>query len=200
MDQGVQARAFEPFYTTKQTGSGTGLGLAIVRGIILDHEGSVELESEPGRGTTVTCLLPTLEAGEEVAHPVAPPVPSGRGERVLFVDDERSLARIADRTLQDLGYRPTIETDSARALDAFRQDPEAFDLLVTDFSMPVLSGLELARAVHAIRPDLPILLATGFIEDIPPEDLEDAGVRLTIRKPITKRELGRALQSVLLGR
>ena len=200
MDHGVQARAFEPFYTTKQTGSGTGLGLAIVRGIILDHEGSVELESEPGRGTTVTCLFPTLEPGEEVAHPVAVPIPSGRAERVLFVDDERSLVRIADRTLQDLGYRPTIETDSVRALEMFRQAPDGFDLLVTDFSMPGLSGLELARAVHGIRPDLPILLATGFIEDIPPEDLEEAGVRATIRKPSTKRELGQAIQSVLQGR
>jgi PAS domain S-box-containing protein len=198
MDPSVQARAFEPFYTTKQTGSGTGLGLAIVRGIVLDHEGSVELESEPGRGTTVTCLFPTLEAGEEVANPIVSPVPSGRGERVLFVDDERSLARIADRSLQDLGYRPTIETDSARALDTFRHAPE--DLLITDFSMPVLSGLELARAVHGIRPDLPILLATGFIEDIPLEDLEEAGVRATIRKPITKRELGQAVESALQGR
>jgi CheY-like chemotaxis protein len=200
MDHGVQARAFEPFFTTKQSGSGTGLGLAIVRGIILDHEGSVELESEPGRGTTVTCLFPTLEAGDEATHPVEPPAPGGQGERILFVDDERSLVRIAERTLTDLGYRPTIETESARALDTFRQAPEAFDLLVTDFSMPVLSGVQLARAVHGIRPDLPILLVTGFIEDIPPEDLKDAGVSATIRKPHTKRELAEALWLMLQGR
>jgi PAS domain S-box-containing protein len=200
MDDGVQARAFEPFYTTKQSGSGTGLGLAIVRGIILDHEGSVELESEPGRGTTVTCLFPTLETGEEVTHPVEPPALGGQGERILFVDDERSLARIAERTLTDLGYRPTIETESARALDTFRQAPGAFDLLVTDFSMPGLSGVELARAVHEIRPDLPILLATGFIEDLLPQDLDEAGVSATIRKPITKRELAEALWAMLQGR
>lgn len=200
MEHGVQARAFEPFFTTKQAGSGTGLGLAIVRGIILDHEGSVELESEPGRGTTVTCLLPTLEADEELAHPVAPPIPTGGGERILFVDDERSLARVAERNLTDLGYQLAIETDPARALDILRHAPASFDLMVTDFSMPVLSGLELARAVHAIRPDMPILLATGFIEDIPAEDLSSAGVYATIRKPLTKRELGQAIHSALRGR
>jgi hypothetical protein len=199
MDHGVQARAFEPFYTTKQAGSGTGLGLAIVRGIILDHEGSVELESEPGRGTTVSCLLPTLEAGEEAAQPVASPIPAGDGERILFVDDERSLARIAERNLRDLGYHATIETDAARALEILRHAPASFDLLVTDFSMPELSGLELARAAHAIRPDMPILLATGFIEDIPVEDLAAAGVRATIRKPLTKREFGQAIHAALQG-
>jgi hypothetical protein len=200
MDQGVQARAFEPFYTTKQAGAGTGLGLSIVRGIILDHEGTVELDSELGRGTTVTCLFPTLDAGDDVAHVTPTPVPSGSGERILFVDDERSLVRIAERTLQDLGYRPTIETDSSRALETFLQAPDAFDLLITDFSMPGRSGVELARAVHAVRPGLPVLLATGFIEDIPAEDLDAAGVDATIRKPMTKRELGLAIREVLKGR
>jgi PAS domain S-box-containing protein len=200
MDHSVQSRAFEPFYTTKQAGSGTGLGLSIVRGIILDHEGAVELDSEPGRGTTVTCLFPTLEPGEEVVPSSVPPIPFGDGERILFVDDERSLVRIADRNLRDLKYRCTVETDSTRALAIFRESPEAFDILVTDFSMPGLSGIELAQAVHAIRPDLPILMATGFIEDIPPENLEASGVFATIRKPLTKRELGDAIHSTLHSR
>jgi CheY-like chemotaxis protein len=197
MEHGVQARAFEPFYTTKQAGAGTGLGLAIVRGIMLDHDGAVELDSEPGRGTTVTCLFPTLEASEEAAHQISPPIPTGAGERILFVDDERGLVRVADRNLRDLGYHPTIETDSTRALEIIGSAPAAFDLLVTDFSMPVLSGLDLARAVHGIRPDLPILMATGFIDDIPPEDLEAAGILTTMRKPLTKRELGQAIHSAL---
>ena len=197
MDLTVQARAFEPFYTTKQSGSGTGLGLAIVRGIILDHEGMVELESEVGRGTTVTCLFPTLEAGDEAVHHVVQPIPSGNGERILFVDDERSLVRIADRILSDLGYVPTIETDSVRALELLRGAPDAFDLLVTDFSMSGLNGLDLARAVHTIRPDLPILLATGFIAEIPPDDLERVGVRATVQKPVTRRELGEAIHSAI---
>jgi PAS domain S-box-containing protein len=200
MDQGVQARAFEPFYTTKPPGSGTGLGLAIVRGIVLDHDGTVELESAVGRGTTVTCLFPTLESAEDLVPAEPSAVPQGQGERIFFVDDERPLARVAERTLQDLGYRPIVETDSSRALEAIRQAPGAFDVLVTDFSMATLNGLELARAVHAIRPDLPILLATGFVEDIPLEDLEAAGVRATIRKPVMRRELGLAIRALLPAR
>jgi hypothetical protein len=197
MEQAVQARAFEPFYTTKPPGAGTGLGLAIVRGIVLDHDGTVELESGVGRGTIVTCMFPSLESAEDLTPEEPPAVPVGNGERILFVDDERALARIAERTLQDLGYRPIVETDSTRALESVRQAPGAFDLLVTDFSMPTLTGLELARAVTAIRPDLPILLATGFVEDIPPEDLEAAGVRATIRKPVTRRELAHAIHALL---
>ena len=200
MDPDVQARAFEPFYTTKQAGAGTGLGLAIVRGIVLDHEGSIELESDPGRGTTVTCLFPTLETVEEEAHVVPTQIPTGAGERILFVDDERSLARIAERNLRDLNYQPTIETDGARALEMLRQAPASFDLLVTDFSMPGLSGLQLAQAVHQIRPEMPILMATGFIEDIPLEDIAAVGVRATIRKPLTKRELGLAISLALQER
>jgi hypothetical protein len=200
MEDAVRERAFEPFYTTKSSGVGTGLGLAIVRGIIRDHEGSVELQSAPGEGTTVTCLFPTLESGEETARVRELPIPAGAGQRVLFVDDERTLARIAERNLRDLGYQPTIETDSDRALELLRQAPEAFDLLVTDLSMPRVDGLGLARAAHGIAPDLPILLATGFIEDIAPEDLRAAGVRATVRKPLTKQELGAAVHAVLAGR
>lgn len=197
MDDEVRERAFEPFYTTKGAGTGTGLGLAIVRGIVLDHEGSVDLESEPGKGTTVTCLFPPLVAGAEAAVPDALPIPAGAGERILFVEDEPSLADIAYRILQDLGYRATIETQSTRAVELLRETPEAFDLLVTDLSMPHFSGLELARAAHAMRPDLPILLATGFIEDIPANELEAAGVRATVRKPLTRRELGEAVHAIL---
>jgi len=200
MNEGVQARAFEPFFTTKPPGSGTGLGLAIVRGIVLDHEGAIDLESTLGRGTTVSCLFPTLESADDLAPTELSAVPPGGGERILFVDDQRALVRIAERTLQDLGYRPIVETDSSRALDAVRRAPGAFDIMVTDFSMPTLSGLELARAVHAIRPDLPILLATGFVEDIPPEDLAAAGIRATIRKPVTRRELGLAISALLPAR
>jgi PAS domain S-box-containing protein len=197
MDQNVLARAFEPFYTTKQAGSGTGLGLAIVRGIVLDHEGTVELESEPGRGTTVTCLFPTLEAGEEVTQPRTAPMPTGSGQRILFVDDEHALSRAAERNLRELGYQPTVASDGLAVLDMLRQTPTAFDLLVTDFSMPMMNGLELARQVHEIRPDLPIILATGFIEDLAPEELASAGIRRTLRKPVTKRELGEAIHAAI---
>jgi len=200
MEPGVRDRAFEPFYTTKPTGAGTGLGLAIVRGIMLDHGGTIDLESAPGEGTTVTCLFPTLHGIEEAVRPGEPPIPRGAGQRILFVDDEPSLGSIADRNLRDLGYEPTVMGDPAAALELLRRTPEAFDLLITDLSMPRLGGLDLARAVRALRPDLPILLATGFVEDIPPGDLAVAGVNATARKPLTKRELGEVVHGLLASR
>ena len=200
MDEDAQGRAFEPFYTTKPTGSGTGLGLAIVRGIMLDHEGAIELESTPGTGTTVTCLFPSVQAAEDVPRPDEAPIQPGAGQRVLFVDDERSLGDIAERGLRELGYVPTIRTDAAEALRLVRSDPGAFDLLITDLAMPGIDGLDLARAVRAVRPDLPILLVTGYVEDIPADDLAAAGVGATIRKPLTRRELGHAVHGLLATR
>jgi CheY-like chemotaxis protein len=157
----------------------------------------VELESEPGRGTTVTCFFPTLEAGEETPQASAPPIATGHGQRILFVDDEPALIRAAERNLRELKYEPTVMSDGHRVVDMFRQSPTSFDLMITDFSMPAMNGLDLARAVHKIRPELPIILATGFIEDIPLEDLAGAGIRQTLRKPVTKRELGEAVHNAL---
>ena len=134
------------------------------------------------------------------ASPTCPPTPRGAGERILFVDDERALGQIAERNLRALGYRPTILTDAAEALTRLRQSPDAFDLLVTDLTMPKMGGLDLSRAVHALRPDLPILLATGFVEDIPAEDLAAVGIVTTARKPLSQRELGEAIHLLLRGR
>jgi CheY-like chemotaxis protein len=167
---------------------------------MLDHDGTIELESAPGEGTTVSCLFPSLQSAEDVLKPGELPLPRGAGQRVLFVDDERSLGVIAARGLRDLGYQPTVLTDSAEALEMFRRTPDAFDLLITDLSMPGFGGLDLARAVRDIRPDLPILLATGFVEDIPPDDLAASGISATARKPLTKRDLGEAVHWLLATR
>ena len=197
MDAATQARAFEPFYTTKPQGAGTGLGLAIVHGIVREHDGTVELRSAPGEGAEFTCLFPALEGAAEVSAAAEVELPMGRGERILFVDDERSLARAQERSLVDLAYRPTIESSPVGALDLFRRAPEEFDLVVTDYSMPGMNGMELARGIHAIRPELPILLATGHLDDLPQEELEQAGIVLTLRKPVTRRQLATALREVL---
>lgn len=199
MDPATRARAFEPFFTTRAPGSGTGLGLAIVHGIVRDHEGAIELESTPGQGTTCRCMFPALEGVEERVAGAETAIPQGRGERVLLVDDERSLARAQERSLADLGYRPTMETGSRRALELFHRSPADFDLMVTDYSMPEMSGLDLARAVHAIRADIPIILVTGFLDDLPPEVLEQAGVRLILRKPVSRRQMAVALRELLDG-
>ena len=168
-----------------------------MHGIVREHEGTVELRSAPGEGTEFKCLFPALEGAEE--GPVAAEVelPMGRGERIFFVDDERSLSRAQERSLVDLEYRPTIESSPLRALDRFRRAPEEFDLVVTDYSMPDMNGIELARGMHAIRPDIPILLATGHLDDLPQEGLQEAGIVLTLRKPVTRRQLATALRTVL---
>jgi PAS domain S-box-containing protein len=197
MDAATQARAFEPFYTTKPHGAGTGLGLAIVHGIVRDHDGAVELTSTPGAGAEFRCLFPALEGADDTPAAIEAALPVGRGERILFVDDERSLARAQERSLVDLEYRPTIESSSLRALELFRRAPADFDLVLTDYSMPEMNGMELARGIHAIRPDIPILLATGHLDDLPPEELAEAGIVMTLRKPVTRRQMAIVLREIL---
>ncbi len=199
MERAVLDRALEPFFTTKPKGSGTGLGLSMVHSIVKAHEGTLDLESAPGQGTMVTCFFPALlpSPAEERAR-AAEPVP-GHGERVLLVEDEPSLARMNERRLQSLGYQVTAETDPLRALQTFSERPAEFDLLLTDHLMPGMVGLDLARAVHNLRPDLPIVLLTGFIEELPEEMLRSAGVHRVMGKPTTLHGLSQALHEILRG-
>ena len=198
MNEATRARAFEPFFTTKPTGEGTGLGLALVHGIVRDHGGAVWLESAVGAGTTVSCALPALEA-ESAREPALAPggIPRGRGEHVLLVDDEPALAELGQRRLQGLGYRATAATDPAVALELLRSAPAAYDLLITDFSMPGRNGLDLARAALAIRPGLPVLLLSGYMEEFPGSDLAGAGVRSVLKKPLSVAELATAVGDAL---
>jgi len=200
MDKTTLERAFEPFYTTKQPGSGTGLGLAMVHAIIRDHQGLVELSSEVGVGTEARFFLPALEGDpeEEAARPRE--TPRGKGERVLYVDDEPSLARIGERRLTELGYLVTAVTDSAVALEAFLADPGAFDLVVTDYSMPKLTGVELARRINARGHRVPVLLLTGFVEDLPERTFREAGIVRALTKPVARRDLALALRELLDAR
>ncbi len=200
MDRATQERAFEPFFTTKPKGRGTGLGLSIVHGIVRRHEGAIELTSEPGEGTTVTCWFPALAADSEEEPGVEGEAPSGDGARVLLVEDEPALVELNARRLAELGYRVTVQRDAVAALGTFRRRPAEFDLLVSDHLMPRLLGLDLAREVHAVRPDLPIVLLTGYVEHLPEEAVRAAGVRRVVRKPVTLRELGAVLRGVLDGR
>ena len=197
MDAAVKARAFEPFFTTKPQGSGTGLGLSMVHTIVASHEGAVDIESEPGRGTTVRCFFPALTDTPAEEEARAGEAPRGHGERVLLVEDEPSLAAMGRRRLEALGYRSTVETDPARALETFRAAPDQFDVVLSDYLMPGMVGIDLAREIHNIRPDLPIVLLTGFIEDLPEETIRSAGVRRLVVKPATMQEIGAALRDVL---
>jgi hypothetical protein len=199
IDPAVRDRVFEPFFTTKPKGSGTGLGLSIVHTIMRTHEGVVALSSEVGRGTTATCFFPALEAAAAPERVQEDDVPRGHGERILLVEDEPSLARMSTRRLEAMGYKVTGDTDALHALATFRSRPGDFDLVISDYLMPQMVGLDLARAVHNIRPDVPIVLLTGYIEELPEETIRAAGIRRLITKPATIQEMGLALHEVLAG-
>jgi PAS domain S-box-containing protein len=199
MDRSVSERVFEPFFTTKPPGLGTGLGLAVVHGILRDHGGAVELESEPGVGTTVRCLFPAYVNESPEATIASTGTPRGAGQHVLLVEDEESLARVGERRLMSLGYRATVETDSLQALEVFRSTSGDFDIVVTDYSMPRMTGLDLARAVRTVRADIPIVLVTGLMEELPPERVQSIGIRRVLKKPVTTHELGSAIHEVLTG-
>jgi PAS domain S-box-containing protein len=199
MDAATRARIFEPFFTTKPPGQGTGLGLAVVHGIVRGHGGAVVVDSESGRGTTVRVYLPAaLAAAPEVTEPSLTPVaPGGRGEHVLWIDDEPMVAAVGKRRLERLGYRVTAVTSPAAALDLLRTTPDHVDLVITDLTMPGLTGLDLAARLVLARPDLPVLLSTGNDADVPEAGQRPANIRDVLQKPTPEVVLARAVRLAL---
>ena len=190
-------RVFEPFFTTKPPGSGSGLGLAMVRGIMREHEGAVTLQSQLRQGTVVECYFPAV-LDAEAEHPRPhPQMARGRGERILYIDDEEMLVRVGRRRLQSLGYEVEGEVSAAAALERLHACPRPFDLVLTDYSMPRITGIDLAHQLRRILPDVPIILLTGFIEEIPPELIASVGIAKVILKPATWQMLADEVRSVL---
>lgn len=195
----VQQRMFEPFFTTKEPGGGTGMGLSVVYGIIKGYGGEIEVESEIGKGSKFVVLLPhadgfpriTQEKDEDMV------LPATAREHILFIDDERALVDMATIMLERLGYRVTAVTNSNKALNVFSEAPHTFDLVITDQTMPEMTGLALASKFLGVRKDLPIILCTGFSETVSPEKAKEAGIREFIMKPVTKREMAQAVRRVL---
>jgi PAS domain S-box-containing protein len=199
MDPTTRGRAFEPFFTTKGPGEGTGLGLAMVHGIMHDHHGSVQLESEAGVGTVVRCLFPAVDEGT-VASAVGTATVSvreGRGECILFVDDEPSLLTVGKRRLERTGYSVVVTESPREALRILADPDRRVDLLITDYSMPEMNGLALGRAAVAARPNLPVILLTGFIDELDEAVLAASGVRTVLRKPVLTEELTLACAAML---
>ena len=198
--QGMSAetvkRMFEPFFTTKLPGEGTGLGLAVVHGIVRDHEGAITVESEPGRGTTITVYLPEHEAAlVEEAAPKAE-LKRASGQRVLFIDDEVVLCRSVSSLLERLGYEVTARSDPSEALELFRKTPHAYDVVLTDLTMPGMTGVDVAREIQKLSPDVPVLMMSGFNSTWTPEALRAVGVVDLIKKPLGALQLSETLASV----
>ena len=200
MDEATKARAFEPFFSTKAPGGGSGLGLALVHGILRDHGGTAWLESAVGEGTTVSCLFPAIEAETPEELTQAKPVPRGHGERILLLDDEPTLIAVGERRLQALGYEVATFTDPREALASFRAAPDRFDLVMTDFSMPNMDGVQFARHVSALRRDIPILLVTGYMDEFPDSTIAAAGISKVLSKPMTLATLGENVATLLATR
>jgi signal transduction histidine kinase/CheY-like chemotaxis protein len=191
---------FEPFYTTRAPGQGTGLGLSVVHGIMKSHDAVITVDSEVGVGTTFHLYFPAADSTVAEAAGQPAPEPRGSGEHILFVDDEEAIVDVATLTLQRLGYRVTGATDAGRALAEFRSRPDEFDAVVTDLSMPGLTGTELARQVREIRPDVAVLLASGYVRPDEAEAVQRLGLGEVIPKPDLVAGLGVMLHRVLAGR
>lgn len=198
MSPEVKERIFEPYFTTKQTGEGTGLGLAVVHGIVKSFNGHVSVYSEPGHGTSFHVYLP-LVAKEEVSLPSKEEVENltGSGERVLFVDDEAQIVAIAQQHLSMNGYQVTTCSNAVQALEEFRRVPGQFELIITDMTMPYMTGAELAQQILSLRPEIPIILCTGQSEIINRAKAYDMGICDYLHKPVLKYDLLSAVRKAL---
>jgi CheY-like chemotaxis protein len=179
----VMSRVFEPFFTTKSVGEGTGLGLAVVHGIVKNHRGGIRVHSQVDQGSVFEVLLPVCEG--KSSHRTTPMEdrPTGSGQHILYVDDEEAIGEAVQMILELTGYRCTVHSCPQAALDAFKKSPDDFHLVVTDYAMPGLTGVDLAAQIREIRPNLPLVLVTGFGAELTQDTLGRAGFRKVINKP-----------------
>jgi len=197
----VVQRIFEPYFTTKKAGEGTGLGLSTVLGVVQSHQGGICVDSIPGSGTTFRVFFPlaeTRDEEEELKQQTQVLEDDSHGaEHILMVDDEQAITRLCESSLEALGYSVTVMNDPACALEAFQDRPDDFDLLITDQTMPNLQGLELATACMEIRPNLPVILCTGYSESVSEEMAVEAGVRHFVLKPFVVPEIAKLIRETL---
>jgi signal transduction histidine kinase len=198
IDKALLGRIFDPFFTTKSPGEGSGMGLAVVHGIVNDHDGTMEVVSAPGEGTTfkvyLPCSLESIKITEKKSTHV--PLPGG-SEHIMVIDDEEQLVTMMSAILQNLGYTVRTYTSAIDAIADFKVNPQGIDLLITDQTMPHLTGIETSRVFLALRPDLPIILYTGFSETVSAREATQAGIQKFLYKPISRSQLATAIREVL---
>jgi len=202
MEKEVMERIFEPFFTTKKVNEGTGLGLSVVHGIVKSHNGAIAVDSTPGKGSTFDIFFPKVEGNE-----VQAPQPAAAGESsepatpkqevILLVDDEKVMVDVTKQILERLGYAVVATTSSIVALEAFQEEPDEFDLVITDQTMPNMTGTQLARELIAIRPDIPVILCSGYPENVNLEEVRSIGIKKFITKPISKQDIAALIREVL---
>jgi PAS domain S-box-containing protein len=196
MSREIMDKIFDPFFTTKTVGEGSGLGLSVVHGIVKQHEGCILVESEPDKGSTFTVYLPRIAGELQTDTACDDEIPTG-SERILFVDDEEALVEMGEDILAELGYEVTSRMSSREALALFRLDPSRFDLVITDQTMPEMTGVELAGEILAIRADIPIIMCTGFSHLVDADKAKATGIKAFAMKPLTKREIATTIRKVL---
>jgi len=199
IEPGIMDKIFDPYFTTKETGKGSGVGLAVVHGIATASGGAVRVESRLGRGTSFHVYFPRVHHGKELAGQVVPggTTAPGGGEHILIVDDEKSLVEINKERLKKLGYRVSATTQSLEALEMFSSRPGDFDLVITDQTMPVITGDQLARRMLAVKPGIPIVLCTGYSASISKAKAKQLGIRAFIMKPVQGQVLAATVRRVL---
>jgi CheY-like chemotaxis protein len=196
MSQDVIDRIFDPFFTTKKPGEGTGLGLSVVQGIVRNYGGAITVYSKVGQGSTFNVFLPRIEDEQEAEEAPSATITGGK-ERILVVEDEEEQLRGFQNVLRKLGYQVAARTNSLTALSDFRADPDAFDLVITDQTMPRMTGTSLAEEMLKIRPGLPVILCTGFSEVVNGERAKLLGVRGFVMKPFSVGEIAAAIRRAL---
>ncbi len=192
----IMDRIFEPYFTTKKFGEGTGLGLATIHGIVKSYGGYISVESEPGKGTVFYIYLPIVEM-ERLKNVEKDSFISTGTERILFVDDDKLAGDSIKEILERLGYKVTARTSSIEALEAFRNSPESFDIVITDMTMPNLTGKELSDEIKKIRKDIPVILCTGFSDQINPQKAKELGISAFIMKPVLRNKMANTIREVL---